>query len=183
MLEMLRNVLDILQRNKTFRAQLDATTGRARSIRTCAACPIFASLTKDFIDHLRDRVELLRFSPGQVICRQGDPADSFYLVRIGFVKVSEEHPGGELVLAYLGARRLFRRDRPAQRQPAHRDLHRARPRRSRADLGRRLPTDAERFPDVRQSLEAMAHERAGRKPPPHRPNRRTFRSTSSSPRA
>ena len=36
-----------------------------------------------------------------MICRQGDPADSFYLVRIGFVKVSEEQPGGSLVLAYL----------------------------------------------------------------------------------
>src|SRR5208337_5362783 len=40
-------------------------------------------------------------SPGQVITRQGETADSFYLVRIGFVKISEEYPGGELVLAYL----------------------------------------------------------------------------------
>jgi Fe-S-cluster-containing hydrogenase component 2 len=36
-----------------------------------------------------------------VICRQGDIADAFYLIRIGFVKVSEEHREGELVLAYL----------------------------------------------------------------------------------
>jgi Fe-S-cluster-containing hydrogenase component 2 len=36
-----------------------------------------------------------------VICKQGDPADSFYLVRLGFVKISESYPGGELVLAYL----------------------------------------------------------------------------------
>jgi len=101
MLEMLRNVLDILQRNKTFRAQLERNY-RARALDShLRSVPIFASLTKDFIDHLRDRVELLRFNPGQVICRQGDAADSFYLVRIGFVKVSEERPGGELVLAYL----------------------------------------------------------------------------------
>src|SRR6266404_9445507 len=32
---------------------------------------------------------------------QGEPADSFYLVRIGFVKISENYPGGEMVLAYL----------------------------------------------------------------------------------
>jgi CRP-like cAMP-binding protein len=44
---------------------------------------------------------LLRFAPGQVICRQGDLADAFYLVRVGFVKVSQAHPGGEMVLAYL----------------------------------------------------------------------------------
>ena len=101
MLEMLRNVLDILQRNKTFRAQLERNY-RVRALDShLRSVPIFAPLTKDFVDHLRDRVELMRFSPGQVICRQGDPADSFYLIRIGFVKVSEEKLGGELVLAYL----------------------------------------------------------------------------------
>src|SRR5213075_305202 len=46
-------------------------------------------------------VELQRFAPGQAIVQQGEPADSFYLVRIGFVKVSENYPGGEMVLAYL----------------------------------------------------------------------------------
>jgi len=101
MLEMLRNVLDILQRNKTFRAQLERNY-RVRALDShLRSVPIFAPLAKEFVDHLRDRVELLRFSPGQVICRQGDPADSFYLIRIGFVKVSEEKFGGELVLAYL----------------------------------------------------------------------------------
>ena len=37
-----------------------------------------------------------------MICRQGEVADSFYLIRIGFVKVTESHPEGDLVLAYLG---------------------------------------------------------------------------------
>ena len=46
-------------------------------------------------------MELIRYLPGQVICTQGDAADSFYLVRLGFVKVSERRPGGEIVLAYL----------------------------------------------------------------------------------
>lgn len=106
-LEMLRNVLDVLQKNKTFRSQLDRTY-RYRAMEThLKSVPVFASLTPDFIDHLRDRVDLLRFSPGQVICRQGDPADSFYLVRIGFVKVSEQHPGGDLVLAYLSRGNYF----------------------------------------------------------------------------
>ncbi len=47
-------------------------------------------------------MELVRYTKGDVICSQGDIADSFYLVRLGFVKVSEPHPGGDLVLAYLG---------------------------------------------------------------------------------
>ena len=101
MLEMLRNVLDVLQKSKTFRAQLDETYRRRALDSHLRDVTIFRGLRQDFIDHLRDRVELLRFAPGQMICKQGDPADSFYLVRIGFVKVSEERPGGSLVLAYL----------------------------------------------------------------------------------
>ena len=101
MLELLRNVLDVLQKSKTFRAQLDETYRRRALDSHLRNVPIFRGLTQDFIDHLRDRVELLRFAPGQVICKQGDASDSFYLVRLGFVKVSEGYPGGELVLAYL----------------------------------------------------------------------------------
>jgi len=101
MLEMLRNVLDILQRNKTFRAQMDETYRRRALDSHLRNVPLFAKLNPEFLDHLRERVELVRFAPGQTICRQNDPADSFYLVRLGFVKVSENYPGGELVLAYL----------------------------------------------------------------------------------
>src|SRR5205807_1118752 len=69
--------------------------------------PIFSSMTRDFIDHLRERVQLERYAPGEVIFNQGDLADAFYLVRIGFVKVTEKYPGGELVLAYISKGNYF----------------------------------------------------------------------------
>ena len=100
-LEMLRNVLDIMQRNKNFRAQLDTSYKRRALDSHLRSVPVFAELTDEFIASLRDSVELVRYSPGQAICKQGDPADAFYLVRIGFVKVSRTHPGGDMVLAYL----------------------------------------------------------------------------------
>lgn len=107
MLEMLRNVLDVLQKNKTFRAQLERNY-RERALEThLRSVPIFASLTDEFIKYLRHRVELERFAPGEVIFRQGDPAEAFYLIRIGFVKVTEQYPGGELVLAYLSKGSYF----------------------------------------------------------------------------
>jgi len=106
-LEMLRNVLDIMQRNKTFRARLDQSYRQRALDSHLRAVPVFAELTDEFIGGLRERVELLRFSPGQVICRQGEAADSFYLVRIGFVKVSQTHAGGEMVLAYLSRGEYF----------------------------------------------------------------------------
>src|SRR5579863_13964 len=107
MIEMLRNVLDIMQRNKTFRDQLDRTYRQRALDSHLRSVPVLAPLTPDFIDHLRDRVELLRFAPGQLICTQGEPADSFYLVRLGFVKVSQQRPGGDLVLAYLARGSYF----------------------------------------------------------------------------
>ncbi len=99
--EMLRNVLDIMLKNKTFRAQLDETYRRRALENHLRGVPMFADLSADFIAHLKESVHLQRFAPGQTIVQQGEAADSFYLVRIGFVKVSESYPGGEMVLAYL----------------------------------------------------------------------------------
>jgi CRP-like cAMP-binding protein/Fe-S-cluster-containing dehydrogenase component len=159
LLEMLRNVLDILQRNKTFREQLELTYRHRALDSHLRSVPVLSSLTDDFINHLRDKVELIRFSPGQVICRQGESADSFYLVRIGFVKVSETYPGGELVLAYIGRGGYFGEigllgggvraatctalDHVEVVRMSAEDFH----------------LMVEQFPDVRRSLEAVAGER------------------------
>lgn len=98
--EMLRNVLNVLQRNKRFKAQLDETY-RRRALEThLRSIPLFDGVTDDYLRRLATRVELVRFEPSQVIVRQGDPAKSFYLVRIGFVKVTKSFPGGDLVVAY-----------------------------------------------------------------------------------
>jgi CRP-like cAMP-binding protein/Fe-S-cluster-containing dehydrogenase component len=99
--EMLRNVLDIMLKNKTFRAELDETYRRRALENHLRGVPMFADLSPEFIGRLKERVELQRFAPGQIIVQQGQAVDSFYLVRIGFVKVSENYPGGEMVLAYL----------------------------------------------------------------------------------
>jgi CRP-like cAMP-binding protein/Fe-S-cluster-containing dehydrogenase component/ferredoxin len=107
MLEMLRNVLDVLQRNKTFRSRVDATYRKRALASQLRSIPMFSTVSDDFIADLRDRVELRRYTPGQLICRQGDPSHSFFLVRIGFVKVTQSHPGGDLVLGYIGRGGFF----------------------------------------------------------------------------
>src|SRR5229473_2634609 len=107
MLEMLRNVLDIMRRNRDFRAKVEENYRKRALESHLGGIPIFSSVTPEFISYLRDRVELRQYSPGQLICRQGEPAHSFFLVRIGFVKVTESHPGGDLVLAYIGRGSFF----------------------------------------------------------------------------
>lgn len=107
-LEMLRNALDILRKNREFRSQMEAKY-RLRALENhLRSVPIFRNLPGDFIDYLRDRVQLASFEPGQVICRQGDPADAFYLVRMGHVKVFESYADGQsLVLSYLSRSQYF----------------------------------------------------------------------------
>src|SRR3954452_21789995 len=107
-LEMLPNILNnVLYNAAAFKDKL------SRNYRTRAldshlrSVPVFRNLSTEFLDHLRDRVELVDVAPGQVICRQGDIADSFYLIRMGFVKVSQVFPGGELVLTYLSRGSYF----------------------------------------------------------------------------
>ncbi len=159
MLEMLRNVLDVLQKNKSFRAQLEQKY-RQRALEShLLSVPIFSSLTPAFINQLRDRVELVRYGPGEVIFKQGDVADSFYLVRIGFVKVTETHPGGEMVLAYLSKGNYFGEiglllggiRTAACVALDHVEVVRI----SAEDFNAML----ENFPDIRESLQKVATER------------------------
>lgn len=107
-LEMLRNAFDILRRNRQFKAEMEAKYRQRALANHLRSVPIFKDLPEDFIDYLRDRVQLVAFSPGDVVCRQGDPADAFYLVRMGHVKVTESYADGQsMVLSYLSRSQFF----------------------------------------------------------------------------
>jgi CRP-like cAMP-binding protein/Fe-S-cluster-containing dehydrogenase component len=159
MLEMLRNVLDVLQRNKTFRSKVEQTY-RSRALTTqLRSIPMFSSVTPDFINQLRDSVELRRYAPGQVICRQGEPSHSFFVVRIGFVKVTQTHPGGDLVLGYIGRGGFFGELSllgDGVRTATCTALDHVEAVRIRAEEFR---TMVERFPEVRKGLIETARER------------------------
>jgi CRP-like cAMP-binding protein/Fe-S-cluster-containing hydrogenase component 2 len=157
--EMLRNVLDIMLKNKTFRAQVDQNYRRRALESHLRGVPMFADLPPDFVEHLKESVELLRFAPGQIIAKQGDAADSFYLVRIGFVKISESYPGGELVLAYLSRGDYFGEIGllgGGVRTATCTALDHVEVVRISGEDFRQM---VDRFPNVRRGLEAVAEER------------------------
>jgi CRP-like cAMP-binding protein/Fe-S-cluster-containing hydrogenase component 2 len=112
-LEMLRNVLYILQRSNKSRAWLEERYRRRAVDSHLRSVPIFASLLRDeqqfkeFVDYLRPRVLLDRFNPGEAIFHQGDPAEDFFLVRTGFVKVAQNLRGGEHIITYKGPGEYF----------------------------------------------------------------------------
>jgi CRP-like cAMP-binding protein/NAD-dependent dihydropyrimidine dehydrogenase PreA subunit len=55
----------------------------------------------------RDAVQLVRANPNQVICRAGEPADNFYLIRTGFIRVDVDTADGPRVVAPLKAGDCF----------------------------------------------------------------------------
>jgi CRP-like cAMP-binding protein len=160
-LEMLRNAFDILRRNKSFKAEMEKKY-RARALDNhLRSVPILRKLPQEFVDYLRERVELVSYSPGEAICKQGDVADAFFLVRMGHVKVFESYADGQvMVLSYLSRGQYFGEmgllgggERTASCSALdHVELVRI----GKADFEEMV----RRYGDVRKELEQVAHERA-----------------------
>ena len=60
-------------------------------------CPLFRALKPEQIPQLVKAAELQRFPPGEVIVRQGDPSDSFFVVIEGEAVVTAARDGGDPV--------------------------------------------------------------------------------------
>ena len=63
--------------------------------------PLFESIPRSFIDEMAAKAELVSFKKDEVVFHQDDPADSFYLLRYGSVKVERQVNGRRMVLANL----------------------------------------------------------------------------------
>ena len=62
---------------------------------------LFAGLPGRAIERLRQTADIVSYEPGAIIVEQGAPADAFYLVRGGNVKVSVGVGAGDLAVTYL----------------------------------------------------------------------------------
>lgn len=127
MVEMLRVVLDMLMGTRTIDVETKAGTKvkaptfkgtsfktemdrkyRERSLTShLRGVPLLSTLDDEFLTYFKKTVELASYGKGEVICKQGDKADAFFLIRQGMVKVSQSMPGGEMVLTYLGRGDFF----------------------------------------------------------------------------
>jgi CRP-like cAMP-binding protein len=121
MVEMLRVILDMLVGNRqlsdaskatskvkaptfkgtSFKVELEKKY-RERSLENhLRSVPLFATVGDEFIAYLKEKIELVSYNQSQVICKEGEEADAFYLIRSGMVRVSQTMPGGEMVRTYL----------------------------------------------------------------------------------
>ncbi|HEX5177160.1 MAG TPA: cyclic nucleotide-binding domain-containing protein, partial [Chthoniobacteraceae bacterium] len=127
MVEMLRVILDMLLgtrdvdptikattkvkaptfKGTSFKKQMDDKYRERSLVNHLRTVPLFATLDLPFFNYLKEKAELVSCGKGQVICRQGEPADAFYLIRSGLVRVAQAMPGGEMVRTYLKRGEFF----------------------------------------------------------------------------
>jgi CRP-like cAMP-binding protein len=55
---------------------------------------LFEGVSADALDPILQRADLVDYEPNDVICAQGEPPAEFYLIRRGFVKVSQRSEAG-----------------------------------------------------------------------------------------
>ncbi len=86
--------LDKLYKERTLTSQLQAT-------------PLFREIGEASLKTLAQKVELISCEPDEVITKEGEFADALYLVRSGFIKLSQKLGEGNIVVSYLSKGNIF----------------------------------------------------------------------------
>ncbi|GIW80350.1 MAG: ABC transporter ATP-binding protein [Gemmatales bacterium] len=82
----------------------------AESVIICeflSKCEIFAHFTPDMLSYVADKMSREEFSPGDIIVRQGDEGDKFYLIAEGTVEVAIRDDKGEHLVRTLSVGEFF----------------------------------------------------------------------------
>jgi CRP/FNR family transcriptional regulator, cyclic AMP receptor protein len=79
-----------------------------RDVETLRNIPLFAGLPTPRLKLIAYTAEMVRFEPGEVIVRQGDPADAVYILAEGEAEVVlTDDEGQDLSLGTMGRHTLF----------------------------------------------------------------------------
>ncbi len=87
MVEMLRNILDAIQKDPAYKAEADKVYKKRVLDLQLRKLSLFSDLNDQEFALIRDSVELVSVEPGTLICDEHERSDSLYIVRSGLVKV------------------------------------------------------------------------------------------------
>jgi Fe-S-cluster-containing dehydrogenase component len=159
---MLRPVLLLLKRSKSFGAYLQDLYCR-RSLEALPSVPLLKNVPRSFLEELRTKLTLRQYEPGSVIFHEGDTADAFFLVQVGFVKVSRKLADGDLLVEYRGRHEFFGEIALLEKDASKRTRTATCTAADHVDLVRIENDDfqmlLDRFPDIRETVERAAAER------------------------
>ncbi len=89
------------RKSKVFKKRVDDIY-RGRTLgRQLKAAPLFRGCSGETLSELASRVDLVSYEPGELVVREGEKVDSLYLVRSGFMKVSQRRGEGQSALSYV----------------------------------------------------------------------------------
>ncbi len=106
-LEMLRNILEKILADKQYQEDTDKEYRESVLKNHLAGLSFLADLTPEQFETIRANVKLRPCTDGEVIFDKGDDSTSIFIVRRGVVKVLDNDPSGESVLAYLSQGDFF----------------------------------------------------------------------------
>jgi Fe-S-cluster-containing hydrogenase component 2 len=97
--ELRRNVLDRLMRLPSQRKRIEVEYRQRALDLVLRSTSLFRDMPQtDYekvVDYLRQRITFARVNPGQTICRQGDRANDFFILRMGHIRVTVARHGNE----------------------------------------------------------------------------------------
>ena len=74
----------------------------------CQEIPLFAGLTGQELDLIKEKSSFLEYKKGQIIYHEGSPPDAFYCIILGRVVIyTQDSRGNETVLEYLHRAKFF----------------------------------------------------------------------------
>jgi len=95
------------RKSKAFKERVDAVY-RERSLRRqLRSAPLFESCSNALVDELAAKVELVSCAPEEIVVREDDAADAFFLVRSGFMRLAQKIGEGEIAVSYLSKGMTF----------------------------------------------------------------------------
>ncbi|MDH5477100.1 MAG: cyclic nucleotide-binding domain-containing protein [Nitrospinota bacterium] len=100
-------MFEVLDEFPMVRSRIEDTYRRRILSNQLRKVPIFADLADSDLDVIKDKATINVFRKGEIIFKQGDRADAFYLILFGFVKVSTSKGRGAKTLAYLKGEQHF----------------------------------------------------------------------------
>lgn len=87
MLEVLRNILDQIQKDPVYKARSDEVYKKRVLDIHLRKLSLFSDLNDAEFTEIRESVELVNFEPGTLVFDEGERSDSLYIVRSGLVKI------------------------------------------------------------------------------------------------
>ncbi len=89
------------RRSKAFKDRLDQVYRERSLLPQMSVTPVLSGLSESQLQRLGESAELISCEPHERLIEQGGQADGLYLLRSGFLKLSEDQGSGPVVMTYL----------------------------------------------------------------------------------